>query len=353
MLILVILAAASALLLFWLLMLMTVSRNDWISAAQSKRTDDVMKIAELLRKDAAKAEKLKQYSGISAWVMGLFLGRTSKKKIAKLKKEIEALDKGKLNGINLFDMPGYTLQRVFPFIREGALQKDISTKCLELYGKKFSRDKAQQIMAQLSSYPFPGVALSLLAGAYLMAQGETSQGLGIMVIGAAVVGVLVYAIYNDVDSKLRQRRQSISRQFPNVVSKLALLCTSGMNMAQAWRQTAESKEQELYQEMRITAGEMSRTNMSLAEAYENFIDRCNTKETTRLASAVLQSEQKGNQEIGALLQNMAHEAWQERQHNARRDAEASNSKLIIPTLLLFGVILAMIMIPVVMRFGEF
>jgi tight adherence protein C len=47
---------------------------------------------------------------------------------------------------------------------------------------------------------------------------------------------------------------------------------------------------------------------------------------------------------------MAHEAWQERRHAAKRDSEAANSKLMIPTMLLFLAILVIIMVPVVINF---
>ena len=87
-------------------------------------------------------------------------------------------------------------------------------------------------------------------------------------------------------------------------------------------------------------------------AYTGFINRCCTKETTKLASAIIQSQSKGNAEIGALLKGMAHDAWQERRHTAKRDSEKANSKLMIPTMLLFVAILVMIMVPVALNFAS-
>jgi len=89
-----------------------------------------------------------------------------------------------------------------------------------------------------------------------------------------------------------------------------------------------------------------------ATAYTNFLNRCNTKETTKLASAIIQNQSKGNAEIGQLLKSMAHEAWQDRRHTAKRDSEKANSKLMIPTMLLFLAILVMIMVPVAMNFAS-
>ena len=50
---------------------------------------------------------------------------------------------------------------------------------------------------------------------------------------------------------------------------------------------------------------------------------------------------------------MAHEAWQERRHTAKRDSEKANSKLMIPTMMLFIAILVMIMVPVAINLSAF
>ena len=132
-----------------------------------------------------------------------------------------------------------------------------------------------------------------------------------------LVIVLVYALYDELGDQINKRRAAISRQFPNVVSKLALLVTSGMIMDRAWRETAQSQSGELYMEMRKTSEELANL-VEPAAAYAGFIDRCNTKETTKLASAIIQNQTKGNAEVGVLLKAMAHEAWQERRHTAKR-----------------------------------
>lgn len=199
------------------------------------------------------------------------------------------------------------------------------------------------------SYPIIGVAVALMLGALLISCGNRPGGLAVMLVGALLIVVLTYALYDEVNDKLKKRRAAISRQFPNVVSKLALLVTSGMILDKAWKQTAESQDLVLYREMRKTVNELDNLVEPTA-AYTNFLGRCNTKETTKLASALIQSQSKGNAEIGALLKGMAHDAWQERRHTAKRASEAANSKLMIPTIMLFIAILIMIMVPVAMNF---
>jgi len=126
--------------------------------------------------------------------------------------------------------------------------------------------------------------------------------------------------------------------------------TSGMIMDKAWKETAYSQDLVLYKEMQATSQELDNL-VSPEAAYGAFIDRCNTKETAKLASAIMQNLSKGNAEIGALLKGLAREAWAERRHTAKRDSEKANSKLMIPTMLLFVMILIILMVPVMMNFS--
>ena len=333
----VILIPATILMIVWLLLLSRVEEEDWIAAAFCKVLDNRAEMERLQQKAMQNQAALEQYSGFSRKIMGLFLSGSEDKAIAKLEEQSEALQKGDLSGVNLLAMPGYVLQRRFDTIGRGSFHKNILEKCIELYGRKYA-------------YPIIGLALTMAAGALLLGVGNTTGGLGVLTVGLMLVIVLVYALYDELGDQINKRRAAISRQFPNVVSKLALLVTSGMIMDRAWRETAQSQSGELYMEMRKTSEELANL-VEPAAAYAGFIDRCNTKETTKLASAIIQNQTKGNAEVGVLLKAMAHEAWQERRHTAKRDSEAANSKLMIPTMLLFIAILVMIMVPVATSFS--
>ena len=276
--------------------------------------------------------------------------RDSLSKIGKLETEIEMLQDGDFRGLNVFVLPGYVLLREFETIGKGEIHKTIMSKCFELYGKKHALNKTKQLLAQMLSYPIVGVAITLAVGVIFLGIDNTTAGLAVIGIGSVLVLVLVYAMYDELNDLVRKRQSAISKQFPNVVSKLALLVTSGMVMDRAWKETAYSRESELYAEMRKTSKELDNL-VSPESAYGNFINRCNTKESAKLASAIMQNLSKGNAEIGKLLRDMAREAWQERRHTAKRDAEKANSKLMIPTMLLFLAILVMLMVPVAMNFS--
>lgn len=60
---------------------------------------------------------------------------------------------------------------------------------------------------------------------------------------------------------------------------------------------------------------------------------------------MIQNLLKGNEEIAYFLKEMSDEMWEEKKHLAKRKGEAANSKLLIPTVMIFVGILGMIMIP--------
>ena len=343
---------AGILIFAWLILLFSVTNDDWVIAAYNKVFDNMTVIEKLRLKDEANAAKLARYHGLFSIIMRLFLGGNSSKQISKIEKHNERLQGGDFKSLSIMPMPGYVLLRRFESLGRGELHKKILHLNMELHGRKHTANKTKHFMASLLSYPICGIAAVLLIGAAVAGFGATLEGLAVMGMGSILVLVLVYAIYDDLSDKVNKRRQAISRQFSNVVSKLALLVTSGMIIEKAWRETAYSQNFEIYKEMQKTSEEMDNL-LSPEAAFGGFIDRCNTKETAKLASVMTLSLSRGSSEVGRILKELAKEAWLERKHTAKRDAEKANTKLMIPTMLLFLAILVIIMVPVAMNFSGF
>ncbi len=346
------LVPATILLVFWFSLFFFTTDEDWIAAAQGKILENREQISKLAQKDIANQKKRDEYAqGVMKVLASILYDDSAKKDIERLRKQNRELQGGNLKHIGIFSIPGYVLQRKVQVIGKGAFHKKITEQCIELYGKKYGVVWANRELAQLLSYPILGLGLIVALSVLFLARDNQEMGLILLIGGSLIMSVLVYMIYDDVTDHINKRRVAISRQFPNVVSKLALLVTSGMVMDRAWRETAESSDRELYQEMRKTADELDNL-VPPAEAYSNFILRCNTKETTKLASAIIQNLTMGNEQVGTLLKTMAHEAWMERRHTAKKDSEAANSKLMIPSILVFVMILVMIMVPVLLSFSS-
>jgi len=334
----------------WLLLMWRVVHEDLAAAAYCKVFSNLSLIDKLRLKEKERQAQLSQCRGIAAVGMRLIPGGDPGRKIDKIERECERLQGGDTAGINILLLPGYVLQREFEAVGKGSIHKKIIEHSYELYGKKHAGNITKNLLAKLLSYPIIGVAATLIVGAVVLGVGSSRVGAAILGIGTSLVLILIYAIYDELSDKVRKRRDAICKQFPTVVSKLALLITSGMIMDRAWKETAHSQDLELYREMRKTSEELDNL-VSPEVAYSDFINRCNTKETTKLASAILQNLSKGNAEIGKLLKDMAREAWQERRHTAKRDAEKANSRLMIPTMMLFLAILVMLMVPIAMNFS--
>ena len=340
----ILLFLSSALIAFWFILLFKSRQEDAVSAALDTLFSNTLKIDKMRQKDAIKAAKLKQYNGFMYSIMKIFNG-SQEKEITKIENTNDTLRSGNINKAGIITLPGHVLRRSFAFIGKGTLYKNLQLRHIELYGKKNAEYKTNGVLAAMFSYAIIGIGISLSLGA-LMAAMETGMfGLIILIMGPVLSVMIAYSLYDGPRAEAAKRRDKIARQFPNVVSKLALLVCSGMIMDRAWNETADSNEGELYFEMKKTANELNQ-NIAPEAAYSNFIVRCNTKETSKLASAILQNLSKGNAEIGNLLRELAHEAWQERRHTAKRDAEKANSQLLIPTMLLFVSILLMIAVPI-------
>ncbi|MCL2099461.1 MAG: type II secretion system F family protein, partial [Oscillospiraceae bacterium] len=301
-------------------------------------------------KNRENKKKLAKYRGVSYSILKIFLGNDPGKRIAELENKNKALQKGDLKSLSVFYMPGYVLQRRFDSIGRSGIHKVMLSKNFELHGKKHAEHRTKQLLAKLLSYPVIGLAALFMISSLLIGTGNDFIGLIVLTAGTLLLLFVCYAMYDDLSDKANKRREAIERQFPGVVSKLALLITSGMIMNRAWKETAYSQQSELYKEMQKTSEELENL-VSPEIAYGNFISRCNTKETAKLASAIMQNLSKGNAEIGNLLKGIAKEAWLERRHIVKRDSERAKSKLMIPTMLLFLAILVMIMVPIAMNLG--
>jgi len=115
-------------------------------------------------KEKQAEERLAGYSGGALFVARLVSRGDSSKKILKLERDIENLQRGDLRSVNVFVMPGYVLQREIEAIGKGSIHKMIMSNCFELYGKKHAANKTKHLLAQLLSFPLIGVAFTLMTG---------------------------------------------------------------------------------------------------------------------------------------------------------------------------------------------
>lgn len=340
----VVLIPAAVSFLLWLALLLLAKDEDWINAASAQIALNMEK-NEKSKRRYREGSLRHAHTGIEGVFWGLIYDDPAKK-IARREARNEEMRQGNLRHLPIYTIPGYVLQREIPRLTKGPLFSKFVSQCTELHGKKYGILWARRLMAQILSAAILGFFFCPVFGIAITAK---SQKIGLIasVLVVIVYPVIVYALYDQSKDMVMRRRQDIVRSFPNVVSKLALLVTSGMIMDRAWRETAESGDSVLYQEMQQTAEELE--NLVRPEvAYADFINRCNTRETTKLATVILQNLTRGNAEIGSMLKGMAEEAWLERKNGVKQDAERANSKMMIPTMLLLFIVGIMVLMPTLM-----
>lgn len=208
----------------------------------------------------------------------------------------------------------------------------------EVQGKQYAEYYYYVINAEKWAYGFTVLVLFCILGA----MGNQPMAL---LLGAVMSFLVMWYIEELLNDKLEERRDALLADLPQVLSKLTLLVNSGMTLREAWKKVAYGGDRVLYQEMQTTVNDMQ-NGLSEIESYRNFADRCAIKQVRRFASTMIQNMTKGPAEISYFLKDMSDEMWEEKKHLAKQKGEAANSKLLIPTAMIFIGILVMIMVPV-------
>jgi tight adherence protein C len=283
--------------------------------------------------------------------------KNMKKKAKKIKKKhdeaknlLEKYEKGKIVGIDMIPVAGYRIIQLLKWDNSNQTIKKLYQKCCQFKEKKEAMDYTYYLIGALFGYVILGL------GAFFAVLGITlAMGMGTrsFVVAAVVLLALVlmgYIPYDNINAVVTKRDEDIENEFPKAVSKLALLTVAGMEVNQAWKITCDSGKGTLYDEMRRVIRDLD-NNVSPVEAYSKFITRCNNKYTTKLATSIIQNIYKANAEIAMLFRSLNDESWMEHKHNARRMGERIQSKLLIPTILMFVGILILVIVPVMSGFS--
>lgn len=279
-----------------------------------------------------------------------------KKRALKLQKKIKALEKRNAavkKGVSVLDIPavaGYSLISLLGLDNDSEFVAATFRKCCQFKETDDAQRHTYYVIANLFGNLILGAGLSFLAISVGLGTGMGARAFVFAAVILAIIALVGYIPYSDVDYKLKQRNDSIEHDFPRVVSKLTLLTISGMEVNSAWNITASSDTTTLYNEMMRVKIDLS-NNVPTAEAYTKFIKRCNNTYATKLATAIMQNATMGNAEIARVLSGLNRESWSEYKHSARRKGEMISSKLLIPTILMFVGIIIIIIVPVMGGFN--
>lgn len=211
-----------------------------------------------------------------------------------------------------------------------------------IWGEKYGEYYYRVNLAEKYTFVVTFVMLTPLLGVI------GSPALMLVGVAAAVVGYL----YSDrkISQTIAAREDEITRDFADMVSKMALLINAGMITREAWEEISETGSGTLYDEMRRAVVDM-RNGESEIDAYIAFGTRCGLQTVKKFTSMLVQNISKGNRELVEFLRAEAAVFWEEKKHYVRRQGEKATSKLLIPLMMIMAGIFIMILIPMVTKMG--
>lgn len=165
--------------------------------------------------------------------------------------------------------------------------------------------------------------------------------------------VLLFSKDKDLHQRVEEREEQMKMDYPELVSKLALLLGTGMTVQNAWlrivsdyenKKLSKEKKRFAYEEMLLTVKEL-KNGVYQTEALEGFGRRCRLPCFHKLATLLTQNLRSGSSNLAILLQQEATEAFEERKHLARRQGEKAGTKLLFPMMLFLMIVMVIIIVP--------
>lgn len=262
-------------------------------------------------------------------------------KASKYDEYVNAINSNEYSGKNLFGI-GFAFTELIKFDFSNQNVQKTRDQIVIIYGKKYCDFYLRVSYAQRFTYSIVLSFLSLAIGCLVCG----TDGFMLVVIGILLTCV-TYVYYSSVFAKkIEEMSIKYMSDFPNAISTIALLVNAGMFLRDAWREAAYSSDKPLYKQMQQVTEDM-KNGMSEEDALYAFSRRCATPEIKKFISMIVQSIEKGGNELTASLSKQADLLWNEKKQSALQQGEKASNKLMIPIAIMFVGILLMIMMPVI------
>lgn len=227
----------------------------------------------------------------------------------------------------------------------GWLDIDISSPSLqakarrlsEMFGSREARKLVVYDLAAQFTYVFTFLPLGMFLTVIM------DDILYLLIVFLLIAFLLIYVEY-DKNSKLQKRHEQILREFPHMLSQMALLVNAGMPLREALHTAAQKDTGVLVREMKTLVDDMA-NGIPDYEALGNFADRCGVDSVRKFSSLIIQNVKKGSSELAGALLELSNEVWRNRVSSVREEGEKASAKLMVPILIIFIGILVMVAVP--------
>ena len=157
-----------------------------------------------------------------------------------------------------------------------------------------------------------------------------------------------------VDNKLKERNDRLMLGYPELISRLLLLLGAGSSIKGAWerlvydymkkKESSRNYYDYVYEEMRYSLSELKR-GISENSMYERFGRRVRLMPYMKLCSMLSQNLKRGNRYIFDQLKMSSLDAYEKKRENVKKLGEEASSKLLLPMMIQFILVLVIIMFP--------
>ena len=237
---------------------------------------------------------------------------------------VESLDGGEYFLKELY-VVGFSLNDGKIFKLRGKMERNLKKQAKLLWGDRYYEYYANLAWAQFLSLTLLVVSVGFSLSGFL----KTEQIPILLILVLLFVAAFWNLSLSRMKEKVQQRREACEAEFPNMVSKLALLINSGMVLREAWRVTAYGKEGTLYTLMKQACEDMENGESDIGAIYK-FGVTSDSASIKKFTSAMIQGMQKGNSELADFMVSQTSELWAHKRQMALQQGEVAAGKLIIP-----------------------
>jgi len=241
---------------------------------------------------------------------------------------------------------GFVLADLLKLDYRSKFANSLRQEIIILYGEKYAEFYVRVLYAQ----KFAICWLVLVVAGIFACFAAPSDSLLLFGIGLVMVATVYYYFNTAAGKKIKEKSTKYLKEFPGVVSTIALLVNAGMMLREAWTDVAYSGEGGLYEQMQQVSVDMD-NGMSEGDALYAFSLRCATPEIKKFTSFIVQGLEKGNKDLAFSLKNQSDELWEVKKQTVLQQGDLAASKLLIPIMVMFIGILIMVMGPIMTNLG--
>lgn len=210
------------------------------------------------------------------------------------------------------------------------------------YGRNATIELTRLFVAQMIS---SGILIFLLCAAIAAVSEDTAT----LLIGGFVLAILFpFLEVRSLDKKIQNRKRGMLLELPEFLSKLTLLVNAGETVQGAIGRCVAGKQgtelSPLYKELTIMHNEL-KNNQPFTKSLEEFSKRCALAEISLFTTTVLLNYRRGGEDFVLALRELTRTLWEKRKALAKTLGEEASSKLVIPMVITFMIVMVIVAAP--------